>query len=471
VADIAVHYDRAESKEKAFQYALAAGARAAGLQAHDEATAFYQMAHRHANTLKELAEVRYKLAQVAESAGRYAEAEGLCDMAVAWLEEDKTTPLSFQARRMRERLRALQGQPPGRTLAACWSLLAEAEEAGAESERVALLTMISQAHSRLGELAAAERIARECVALAESADDPALLSEACMRLGTTLLETRPAEAVGYYTRALESYSEAGDRYGQARCYINTGVAHARAGDGRAAEKAYVIALELSREAHAPDLAGLAALNLGVWYLSGGRFDDAAERLEEALRLFTTVKNEHHRLGSLYNLAHVAGDRGDPANARDLYQQAVELSRTIGHPDVEVGALGGFGLTSLALGDRVGAQHSLDNAMRLIGEREDWWFQGRELVEALAVRLTEGDGATRLARFERAYALAERHAPYGAAWLAAECGSVLLADSHPPSTARVEELVARYTEEADRRGYVLLGKKIGKIAAARTPAAE
>ncbi|HWJ24279.1 MAG TPA: diguanylate cyclase, partial [Gemmatimonadaceae bacterium] len=467
VADIAVHYDRAESKEKAYQYAIEAGQQAARLQAHDEATAFFMMAHRHASSLKDLAEVRYKLAQVAESAGRYAEAEGLCDMAVAWLEEEKTSPLRFSARRMRERLRAAQGQPPGRTLAACWSLLAEAEEAGAESERVALLTMISQAHSRLGELAAAERIARECVALAEGADDPALLSEACMRLGTTLLETSPAEAVGYYTRALESYSEAGDRYGQARCYINTGVAHARAGDGRAAEKAYVIALELSREAHAPDLAGLAALNLGVWYLSGGRFDDAAERLEEALRLFTTVKNEHHRLGSLYNLAHVALDRGDPANARDLYQSAVELARTIGHPDVEVGALGGFGLTSLSLGDRASAQQSLDNAMRLIGEREDWWFQGRELVEALAVRLTDSDGATRLARFERAHALAERHAPYGAAWLAAECGEVLLADAHPPSTARVEELVARYSEEAERRGYVLLGRKIGKIAAARS----
>jgi tetratricopeptide (TPR) repeat protein len=421
------------------------------------------MAHRHAGSLGQLAEVRFKLAQVAESAGRYAEAEGLCDMAVAWLDDEKTSPLCFAARRMRERLRALQGQPPGRTLAACWSLLAEAEEAGAESERVALLTMISQAHSRLGELAAAERIARECVALAESADDPALLSEACMRLGTTLLETRPAEAVGYYTRALESYSEAGDRYGQARCYINTGVAHARAGDGRAAEKAYVIALELSREAHAPDLAGLAALNLGVWYLSGARFDDAAERLEEALRLFTTVKNEHHRLGTLYNLATVALDRGDPANARDLYQSAVDLARTIGHPDLEVGALGGLGLSAFALGDRASAQLALDNAMRLIGERQEWWFQGRELVESLAVRLADGDGAERLARFERAHTLAEQHSPYGAACLAAECGSALLADNYRPSTVRVEELVARYTEEADRRGYVLLGRKIAKIA--------
>ena len=386
-------------------------------------------------------------------------------MAVAWLEEQRGSALCFAARRMRERLRALQGQPPQTTLAACRELLAEAEAAGAGSERVALLTMISQAHNRLGELAEAERIARECLTLAEAAGDRALLSEACMRLGNTLLETRPLEAVGLYTRALESFSEAADRYGQARCYINTGVAHARAGDGRAAEKAYVIALDLSRSAHAPDLAGLAALNLGVWYIKGTRFDEAEVRLREALELFTTVKNEHHRLGTLYNLAHLARERGEPAAALDLYLTTAALARTIGHTDVEIGALAGAGLTGLALGKGEVAATSLRAGATLIGERADWWFQGRELHEALAVRLAlseggpdgVGGGAAASARFRVAHDLAARHDPYGAAWLVSECAPVLAAIGDEEARA----LGARCAREAEEEGYTLLNARFAR----------
>jgi diguanylate cyclase (GGDEF)-like protein len=456
VADVAVHYDRAEVKAKAHHYALLAGARAAGLHAHDEATAFYTMAHRHAGSLAQLAEVRFRLAHVAESAGRYAEAEGLCEMAVAWLEEHRGSALCLAARRMRERLRALRGQPPQTTLAACRELLAEAEAAGAGSERVALLTMISHAHSRLGELAEAERIARECLALAEEAGECTLLSEACMRLGNTLLETRPLEAVALYTRALESFSEAADRYGQARCYINTGIAQARAGDGRAAERAYVIALDLSRSAHAPDLAGLAALNLGVLYIRDARFGEADERLREALDLFTTVKNEHHRLGTLYNLAHLARERGEAATALDLYVAAAALARTTGHTDVEIGALAGAGITGLASGKGEVASSGLRAGAALIGGRADWWFQGRELHEALAVRLAlaEGDRPHAVARFATAHALAARHDPYGASWLVSECAPLLLAAGDDGA----RPLAERYAREAAERGYILLSAR-------------
>ncbi len=88
------------------------------------------------------------------------------------------------------------------------------------------------------------------------------------------------------------------RYGQARCHIDIGTAYLRAGNRPAAESAYELALGLCRDAHAPDLAGLASLNLGVLYLRGGHHEQARERLEEALRLFTTVRNELRRLAAL-----------------------------------------------------------------------------------------------------------------------------------------------------------------------------
>src|SRR3712207_5609081 len=96
---------------------------------------------------------------------------------------------------MREGLRARQGQTPQQTLEARRSLLSEAESAGLEGGRVALLTMISQAHTRLGDWPAAELLARQCVELAEAAGDSRLRAGALIRLATTLLETQPAEAL------------------------------------------------------------------------------------------------------------------------------------------------------------------------------------------------------------------------------------------------------------------------------------
>ena len=72
-----------------------------------------------------------------------------------------------------------------------------------------------------------------------------------------------------------------------------------------------------------------------------------------------------------------------------------------------------------------------------------WFQGRELVEALAVRLAASAGQT--ADAARRYSLARDQADasdfYSAAWLTAECADVLL----NVDPALVRESVNRYAE--------------------------
>jgi diguanylate cyclase (GGDEF)-like protein/putative nucleotidyltransferase with HDIG domain len=455
VAEIAAHYDQAGGSEKAHHYALLAGARATSVYAHGEATAFYAMAERHA-TAEQLPEVRLRLAHVAEAAGRYADAEGLCDLVLAALDRGGDAQLTLSVARMRERLRALQGQPPRRTLEECQALLGEARSLGVAREQVALLTMISEAHSRLGDWPAAEKLAQECVAMAEEMGDSDLLADALKRLGTTMLESRPSEAIACFARALDLFTKAGDRYGQVRCHINAGIAHSRAGNGVAAAESYALALELGRSAHAPDLAGLASLNLGVLHLQAGRYDQARERFDEALRLFTTVKNEPNRLTTLYNLAHLARERGDAASALALYTETAALARSIGQHDVEIGAVAGAGLSGLALGRRDVSDSGVRDATALIDGRAEWWFQGRELAEALSVRaaLTAGDEHLAERRFGEALALAERHDPYGAAWLVADCATPLAASG----LSSVRKTVARYVPLVEALGYAQLSAR-------------
>jgi hypothetical protein len=59
-------------------------------------------------------------------------------------------------------------------------------------------------------------------------------------------------------------------------------------------------------------------------------------------------------------------------------------------------------------------------------RRDWWFQGRELVEALRVRLAAaaGEGERAAGCFLEAVAHAEAHDHYAAVWLGADCVGAL-----------------------------------------------
>jgi hypothetical protein len=160
----------------------------------------------------------------------------------------------------------------------------------------------------------------------------------------------------------------------------------------------------------------------------GRHEQAEERLAEAERLFTSTRNEPHRLAALYNMAHLARERGDLVGARDRYAEVAAIAHTAGRRDIETGARGGMGFAALALGDSVAAGDALRQGTALVGDRGDWWFQGRELLACLAVRCAlEGrDVAAAHRLLEEAVALAERHDAFGAVWLVVECAPLLAA---------------------------------------------
>src|SRR6185503_14806822 len=178
VAEIAIHFDRAGIPHKAFRHAMAAGGAALLMYAHAEARQFFEIAERAASEPVERARALHRLAEVAETEGRYALTEELCDRALAGLAGRPDDHDILGLRRMRERTRALQGQPANETIAACRELLAKARELTDCSEEAALLNMISQYQGRLGEWQDAEEVAREAVAAAEAADDGRLLAEA-----------------------------------------------------------------------------------------------------------------------------------------------------------------------------------------------------------------------------------------------------------------------------------------------------
>ena len=400
------------------------------------------------------------MATIAEAVGRYQEAEELCHLAIDWYagQGDKRQELAI--RLMRERVRNLLGQPARQTLDACLALDREMRElgSGADADRVQLLRMLSMTYERLGEHGQGKEAAREGAELAERVGDPFLKATALNRVGASLLADDPTQAADYHRRALEIYAQVGDVRGQAETHNNLGIVYTLRGEWELAQKELRAAMQLARTAGAPDLTGVLGLNLGVVYLKSGDYDRARELFGEALALFAAVRSSARQLFALYNLAHLDRERGQLEAATELYEITASLANRVGHSDVEIGAMAGAGLASLALGKPDAARVAWMAAEERVRQRADW-FQGRELVAALGVRVlaADGDHASALEQFEQARSLAEANDFYAAAWLTVECADVLL--GHDPSHMRA--MLERYRDRVRGAGYAELDRRYGE----------
>ncbi len=433
LADIAVHYDKAGNADKTYQYAMSAGKAATALYAHSEARSFYELA---ANA-KDIPEDRraiamFHLAEVAESEGKSTEADRICEEVLEDLGDRAAQPSYLSLRRMRARVRVLLGTPPAETITACQSLLLEAVAIGDRAEEAALLGMISQCHSRLSNPQEAETVARQAAEAARAAGESRPLADALNRLGTTLSERSPDEALDFFVQATDLYKRIDDRVGQSRCAINMGFIYLNKDDSAEAERAYMRALDGARGAHAMDpWGGIACINLGVLYMKRGRTELASERFEEALQAFSAAQGPY-RLFTLLNLAHLARENGQWDKATELYTEVIALAVHTGQPDVELGARAGAALTELALGRTASATDQARAITARVDGRPNWWFQGREIVEALRIRIAaqrrDYTEAVQLLK-ENVEALQSRDL-YGAGWLLGECAQALPPDRVP-----------------------------------------
>lgn len=448
VVDAALHYDAANRAADAYAFALKAADQAERLYTYDVAGEFLRIAARNAATPGDLAEVRERMAYIAETLGRFDETEELCDLAIEWFSGRGDRLRALTLRRIRERARRELGQPARIILEALRGLDEEAKALGSDRERVEILTMESQTYARLAEPQLAEQLAEECVRIAEHVGDTALRAAALNRLGITVRSRSPIKAREYFNSALELFQRLGDVRGQARCHNNLGVTHAEvhADQGR---DSLAMAMSLARSAGMPDLAGTAALNLGVLMQKGGDHDRARELYDEAMSLFAAVKNSELQLYALYNLANVERDSGNFSVGAELYDATSSLAQRIGQSDVEIGAMAGEGLCLLALGKLEAVRiHSAEIEHRLASATG--WFQGREVVDAFRVRSAAADG--RVSQAMEIYEAARQDAAavdlYSVHWLTATVADLFMADYRD----QMQEIIRQYRAEATALGF-------------------
>jgi len=447
-SEVAAHYEAAGATSKSHEFALLAADVAVALYENTAASALLASAERTAPSPGQLAEVRVRMASLAEESGRYEEAEALCELALAWYESRGEQLQALRVKRTRVLGRMKRGLSARATLDALLDLEAEARTVGEDAERCAILLLVSQSHWRLGDPAAARRVAADALVIAEAVGEPVSMADACIRAAITIQPEEPARARALFRRALEISTELGENVRRVRCFINIGVLEMYENDWDAARSAFGSAVDEARAAGLTELWGLGSLNLGVTAARVGEFDMAAQYLGEALRLCAVVQNTEYQLYATYNLAHLDRDRGNLKEAADTYELVMALAERIGQAEVLEGARAAFGLLRLAGGRERDAREAAGRVGPFLASRSDW-FQGRELAEALLLRLLllDQQHEQAVAAFSRALELAHPTDIFGASWLTAEFGDEL----RPHAPAVVEAAIERYASRPEALG--------------------
>lgn len=457
-AEIAAHYEAAGLSAETYERAVLAADEALAAYDSTAATTLLTLAARHASSPAALAHVRVRLASIAQAAERYEDAEALCDLALTWYDQQGDRVQAINLKRMRTLVRMQRGQTARETLDTLLALVAEAELAGADAERAAILLVTSQVLARLGEPRESQRVAEECVAIAERCADPVLLADSYNRLAVSLLLSDGHRAREMFLRALELIVPLSDALRRARVLNNIGILELAEHRWQQARESLAAACEFSRTAGLTEHWSRAELNLGVLAIRIGDYATAAVSLGEALRLCAEAQNTELQLVATYNIADLARELEQFGRAGATYELAMELADRIGQSEVQVGALAGMGLCRLAEGDVAEAGRLHELVQSRMATRPDW-FQGRELVEALAIRLAMLNGRGEAAQiFKRAVELADTRDLYGAIKLTAEFGESLRAVARDT----VDEAVARYGARAHVVGNPRMRDQFGVL---------
>jgi len=208
-------------------------------------------------------------------------------------------------------------------LAAFKEALPIQRELGNDEGQALCLYNIGSTSAAKGDYLEASTYLERALELREKSKVPGLMAEVLASLGevSTLLGEHE-RAVQHFLRAIQLARDAGDKRSEALSSIGMGNLRAVQGRYGAAIEAEAAALALLREIGERSYVLVQALNgHGAALSAGGRFDEAARHLAEAMKVATDLKNESLRAQTLNLLGDNAYYRGDTRAAREMYEQA------------------------------------------------------------------------------------------------------------------------------------------------------
>lgn len=388
---LAFHHDEGRQRDRAHSYAVLAADRAARMHAHQDAVELLRRALRNAETPGQRAEALERLGTAHWKLGRFADALAHLDDALSAAEEAGDHRSALQ---VRERIIRVDRDHGSRTPADLQSqvdtLVADAREAGAQRELCEFLWIYRDLPDRQPDVAPL----REALEIAGTLGDPALVARAHFELGSGLLWAGGrGEATQHLSDALRLYSEMESDFRVGMCQNALAVGRVMAGDYAGAIEAFSAAAAIFDRIGDPVHEAAVRNNLGTLLTRTGEWDEAAESLEEAIRIARRLDAEARLLHPLQNLAELWEARGDAAAAEACWSRLLEVALETGYRDVAIVARCGRGMARAELGKLEEARADRDEAARL-AEAHGATVESRGRLATLRGRLAAAEAATR-----------------------------------------------------------------------------
>jgi len=269
-------------------------------------------------------------------------------------------------------------------------------------------------------------LARKAIEIAGIRGSLSQRAEAHRLMALGRYDSAPGEAFAFAREAIADGTAAGDRAVTALARLTLGELYLRAGHLPHAEESLGEALDAARGAHAAPLAACVSRALGELRARQGNFGESTQWLGDAERIFTALGDAPEQMRTTLVAAHAAREQRERQRAHALYDTAAGSARTLDIAWAEMTALAGAALTNGGP-TSPSAQARWQRANELIAAATpDWWFPGRELVDAVALQTALGAGHSGAAfdHFARALRRFEAVDPYAGAWLVAECANGL-----------------------------------------------
>lgn len=438
VEAIARHFHAAGNDAAAYACAMRSAERALQTFAHDAALDALQLAQRYAPSSRDLATLRVQYAEVAAAAGRYALANSMCDLALEWLDRQPTESLAHRARRLRYWLATRRGAS---TVGVLSDLSNLADQQAGSVDAVPTLETAAECAILRCDWPLAEHLAQRAL---DASGSTAPLAKLLAEAARFVESTSALHTLSRLRSCVDSARERGDVSTLIRALHTLGECVLRAGKGDDAEHVLTEALELARDAHQVASAAAISRTLGELRSRQGRLAEAYQWLGDAERLSAALQDAPERLRTQLTSAIVARHHGDHASALPRFESVERRARELGLEWAELAASAGAALCAST--EQVRSERWQRLSERLAEARPNWWFPGRELVDALAVRMALAAGHAGLA-FENFQSSAARYAaidPYALLWLVQEVGEELeAAGLHDNASSRdAAEKIAR-----------------------------
>ncbi len=331
---LSLHYSSAGRWDEAWRYSLAAASRARDIYANVDAARFYERALEaggHLRTLDTAAiEAAWRgLGEARDAAGDYHGALAAMKESLRLLKDDPVAQARVHVARALARYRLGEYSDALRDVTAGLNRVKALETPEAKDVTHSLLARRAQIYLQQGRPRDAIKTAHQVVEEAEPLGPTIALAHAYSALDGGYLDIGQPDKAVFEERAAKIFHSLGAARSAAVAEMNLGVKAYALGRWREATELYENALKEFERVGDTTQAALAAANLGEVLISRQLLDVAEAVLKEA---DATLRASGYRLAAMFTemqLARVAIEKGDLSRALDTLTGLVEEARESG----------------------------------------------------------------------------------------------------------------------------------------------